>query len=243
MAAPRGEPACMKNKPRFTYSNVVSTLALFLALSGGVAFAASKVRAGNIAPGAVRSAAVFKRAITSGKIAVGAVRSNQIADGAVSAKQIGNGAVGSQQIGSGAVAPSNLQFPVFFPASPTGGSAPVPGNQSVAYPLSDSTWTQKPGQLNVAFGAARATLAYDGGGAGACRVFFEISLNGRQVGGGEVSTESTTPQQVEQSVGAQPEIDPFTPTENRLSAKISSNEGCTPGSTVDSTRFRVLDFG
>jgi hypothetical protein len=233
----------MPNKPRLSYANVVSTLALFLALSGGVAFAASKVRAGNIAPGAVRTVAVFKRAITSGKLALGAVRSNQIADGAVSARQIGNGAVGSQQIAPGAVAPSNLQFPVFYPASPTGGSAPVPGNEPVAYPLGDSTWTQKPGQLNVIFGATKATLAYDGDGAGSCRASFEIFLDGRQVGGGEVSTGSTTLQQVEQSVGAQPEIDPLAPVENRLSAKISSNEGCTQGSTVDSTRFRVLDFG
>lgn len=243
----------MQNKPRLTYSNVVSTLALFLALSGGAAFAASRIQSGDIAAGAVHTKAVFKRAITSGKLAVSSVRSNQIADGAVNsqqlangavgAKQLADGAVGSKQIGAGSVAPSNLQFPVFFAASPRGGSAPVPGNAPVAYPLSDSTWKQNPGQLNVIFGAALATLAYDGGGSGACRVFFEISVNGRQTGGGEVSTVSTTPQQVEQTVGVQPEIDPIAPVSNSLAVKIASNEDCTQGSTVDSTRFRVLDFG
>src|SRR5882672_12175773 len=121
----------MPNRPRLTYANVVSTLALFLALGGSAAYAASKIHAGDIAPGAVRTSKVFKRAITSGKLAVGAVRSNQIADGAVSSKQIGagavssrqieGGAIGSEQIGSGAVAPSNLEFPVFYAASPTGG--------------------------------------------------------------------------------------------------------------------------
>jgi len=242
----------MPNRPRLTYANVVSTLALFLALGGSAAYAASKIHSGDIAsnavkstdlaPGSVRTSKVFKRAITSGKLAVGAVRSNQIADGAVSARQIGNGTVGSKQIGDSAVAPSNLEFPVFYAASPTGGSAPVT-NGLDPYPLGDDTWAQKPGEINVVFGAAAATLAYDGSGSGTCQVFFELRLNGQQVGGGEVSTQSTTLQKVEQSIGAQPQIDPTSPVTNQLSVRVGSNGDCTPDSTIDSTRFRVLDFG
>ncbi len=223
----------MQNKSRFTYSNVVSTLALFLALSGGVAFAASKVHTNGI----------FKRAVTSGKLALGAVRSNQIADGAVSATQIANGAVNAKKIAAGSVTPSNLQFPVYFAASPVGGSLPVPAGETVAYPLSDSTWAQNPGQLNVVFGGATGTLAYDGNGSGSCQVNFELFVNGKQTGGGGLFTESTTPVKVEQSVGVQPEIDPTAPLTNKLTVRISSNGGCAPGSTIDSTRFRVLDFG
>jgi hypothetical protein len=242
----------MPNRPRLTYANVVSTLALFLALGGSAAYAASKIHAGDIAPGAVRTSKVFKRAITSGKLAVGAVRSNQIADGAVSSKQIGagavssrqieGGAIGSEQIGSSAVAPSNLEFPVFYAASPTGGSAPVT-DELAPYPIDNDTWTQNPGEIEVVFGGALATLAYDGSGSGSCQVFFEIKLNGRQVGGGEVRTESTSLEQVEQSLGAQPQIDPIDPVTNQLSARAGSNGDCTPDSTIDSTRFRVLDFG
>ena len=202
----------MQIKPRLTYSNVVSTLALFLVLGGSAAYAANKIRSGDIAPGAVRTSDVFKRAIVSGKIAVGAVKSNQIADGAV----------GSKQIGDGAVAPSNLQFPVSFVASPTGGSAPVTSGPT-PYPLTDSTWVQKPGEIGVIFGAAAATLAYDESGSGSCRVYFDIRLNGQQVGGGEVSTGSTTLQHVEQSIGAQPQIDPVAPVTNQLSVQIGSN--------------------
>jgi len=222
----------MQSKPRLTYANVVSTLALFLVLGSSAAYAAGKIHSGDIAPGAVHTSDVFKRAIVSGKIGVGAVRSNQIAAGAV----------GSKQIGAGAVAPSNLQFPVFYVVSPTGGSAPVTGG-STPYPLADSTWVQKPGEIDVIFGAAAATLAYDDSGSGSCRVYFEINLNGQQVGGGEVSTGSTTLQRVEQSVGAQPQIDPVAPIANKLSVQTGSNGACTPDSTIDSTRFRVLDFG
>lgn len=272
----------MSKRPRLTYANVVSTLALFLALGSGAAYAASKVQSGDIAPGAVHTSDVFKRAITSGKLAVGAVRSNQIVDGAVGSKQLGDGAVsakqlvdgavgskqlgdgavgakqlvggavgtakladgavGSRQIGLAAVAPSNLEFPVFYAASPKGGSAPVTEGPD-PYPLTDSTWTQNPGQIEVVFGGAIATLAYDGSGSGSCQVFFEVNLNGQQVGGGQLSTGSTTLEEVEQTVGAQPQIDPVAPVNNHLTARTGSNGDCTPDSTIDSTRFRVLDFG
>ncbi len=253
----------MQNRPRFTYANVVSTLALFLALGGGAAFAATKIQSGDIAPEAVKSANlaagavhtsnVFKRAITSGKLAVGAVRTNQIVDGAVGSRQLGDGAVGSKQIGDGAVrskqigaaavAPSNLEFPVFYAASPTGGSAAVTQGPD-PYPLSDATWTQAPGEIEVIFGSATATIAYDeSSGEGSCQVFFEINLNGQQVGGGQLSTSSTASQQLEQSLGAQPQIDPVAPVTNHLTMRIGSNGGCTAGSTIDSSRFRVLDFG
>jgi hypothetical protein len=242
----------MPKRSGFTYANVVSTLALFLAIGGGAAYAAGRIHSGDIAPkavkssdlapGAVRTPSIFKRAIVSGKLALGAVRGNQIAAGSVGSDQIARGAVGSGQIGSGAVAPSNLQFPVFFAASPSGASAPVTVGPD-PYPIDDNTWTQKPGEIDVVFGAATATLAYDESGPGSCRVFFEINLNGQQVGGGEVSTGSTSLQQIEQSVGAQPQIDPLAPTVNRLTARIGSNGACTSDSTVDSARFRVLDFG
>lgn len=242
----------MQNKPRLTYANIVSTLALFLALGGGAAYAASRVSSGDLAPGAVHTSDVFKRAITSGKLAVGAVRSNQVvdgaigskqlADGAIGAKQIANAAIGSKQIGAAAVAPSNLEFPVFYAASPKGGSAPVTEGPD-PYPLSDSTWTQNPGQIEVVFGGADATLAYDGSGSGSCQLFFEINLNGQQVGGGQLSTGSTSPEQIEQTVGAQPQIDPAAPVTNHLTSRTGSNGDCTPDSTIDSARFRVLDFG
>jgi hypothetical protein len=232
----------MPKRLRLTYANIVSTLALFLALGGGAAYAASKVNSGDLAHGAVHTSNVFKRAITSGKLAVGAVRSNQVVDGAIGSKQIANGAVGSKQIGAATVTPSNLEFPVFYAASPKGGSAPVTAGPD-SYPLSGGTWTQNPGQIEVVFGAAVATVAYDGSGSGSCQVFFEVFLNGQQVGGGGLSTSSTSLEPIEQTVGAQPQIDPVAPITNHLTMRTGSNGACTPDSTINSARFRVLDFG
>lgn len=222
----------MTFRPRLTYANVISTVALFLALGGGVAYAAGKVHSSDIAPGAVRTSDIFKRAVTTGKLAIGAVRSNQIAAGAV----------GAQELGAGAVGPGNLQFPVFLAASPSGGSAPVSGNFD-PYPLTGGTWSQSPGQIQVVFGAGAAKLAYDGSGPGSCQVYFGVSLNDQQVGGGELSTSSTTLTRVEQSIGAQPQIDPLTPTTVEMTVQTGSNGACTADSQIESTRFRVLDFG
>jgi hypothetical protein len=234
-------------RSKLTYANVISTLALFLALGGGAAFAASKIHTGNIAKGAVKTSKLHARAVSSGKLAVGAVRSNQIAGGAVSTPQIADGAVGSAQIGAGAVAPSNLQVPVFFPANPSGGSAAVPPEgAAVAYPLANSTWLQKPGQLNVIFGAATATLAYDGGGSGECIVAIEVGLQGQSENGesgGRLRTTSTKPVTVEGNLGGLPQIGPTTATTRQLVASVRSNEECTVGSTVDSARLQVVDFG
>lgn len=228
----------MPNKPRLTYPNVVATLALFLALGGSAAFAASKLQ-----PGSVHTSNLYKRAVTSGKLAVGAVRSNQITDGAVGAKQIGNGSIGAKQVGAAAIAPANLEFPVFYAASPRGGSAAITSG-SVPYPVSNDTWTQNPGQIEVLFGAGAATIAYDEtSGEGSCQVYFEIIINGRQVGGGQISTGSTTLEQREESIGAQPQIDPVTQITNHLAVRTGSNGGCTSSSKIDSARFRVLDFG
>lgn len=70
-----------------------------------------------------------------------------------------------------------------------------------------------------------------------------VRVKGEQTGGGELSTNSTTPVSVERSVGASPEIDPLAPVTNKLTVNVGSNGACAPGSRVDSTRFRVLDFG
>ena len=187
---------------RLTYANVVSTVALFLALSGGVVYAAAKIGSHSIKRNDLTTPKIRRDAVTTGKLA----------------------------------------FPVRYVAEPTGGSAAVPAGFE-DYSIAGGSWQQHPGQINVLFGAATATLAYDGSGAGACEIYFDIRINGEQVGGGNLRTDSTSPAEVTGSVGAQPTIDPETTVTNELTMRIGSNGACTSGSTIDSTRFRVLDFG
>lgn len=209
-------------RQRLTYANVVSTLALFLALTGGVVYAASKIRTKDI----------NSHAVTAKKLASDAVKNGKLADAAV----------GNAEVKDDSIEPSKLTFPVFYVASPSGGSQDVTGGPD-PYPIADNQWTQGPGQINVVFGEATGTLAYDGSGSGFCQVFFDIRIDGQQLGGGQIETESTTPEQVSQSLGAQPEIGPESPEQRELTAQVGSNGDCEPGSTIDSARFEVLDFG
>lgn len=219
-------------RSRLTYANVVSTIALILAIGGGAAFAASKIGTREIKANAV----------TTGKIAPGSVTSKRLARQAVRTKNLAARSVNSAQIAKDAVGHGKMKFPVYFVKSPTGGSAQVTTSPS-PYPLDDATWTQNPGAINVIFGAATATLAYDGSGSGSCQVYFDVRLNGQQVGGGQLQTDSLTPAEIDQSIGAQTEIDPLTSEQNVMTVQTGSNGDCTGESTIDSTRFRVLDFG
>lgn len=217
---------------RLTYANVMSTAAVFLALGGGAAYAATRITKGDIAAQAVTTPKLDRNAVTPNKVAKQAVRRGKIADDAVS----------SQQVEPGSITPADLEFPTRVVASPTGGTLPVVSGGPTPYPLSGGTWTQGVGELDVIFGSLFATLAYDGGGAGSCQVNVSIMQSGNQVGGGNLQTSSTTPVAVVGSAGAAPGADPDVPTQQEVTIELFSN-GCTPASQMDRTRLRVLGFG
>ena len=60
-------------RPHLTYSNVMSTIAVFGVLAGGTAWAASKIGTNEIEPGAVTAKKLHKNAVTTKKITDDAV--------------------------------------------------------------------------------------------------------------------------------------------------------------------------
>jgi len=103
----------MRRKPKLTYANVVSTLALFVAVSGAGAYAASNLPPKSVGepelrPGAVTAEKLRKNAVIAPKIKALAVKQGKIANGAVSAAKLGNGAVGSEKLAEAAVTTSKL---------------------------------------------------------------------------------------------------------------------------------------
>ena len=219
-------------RSKLTYANVASTIALFLALSGGVVYAASKIGTKDIK----------RQAVTGKKIAPGAVKNGKLTAGSVSTEKLADAAVGNDQVKNDSIQPGKLTFPVFYVATPAGGSQAVTNSQD-PYPLSNGQWTQRKDAVNVVFGSGTATLAYDGSGSGSCQVFFDIRVDGQQVGGGQLQTSSTTPEQVTQQIGAAPGAGPTQATQRSLTVQVGSNGDCEVGSTIDSTRFQVLNFG
>lgn len=99
-------------KQHLTVANVISCLALFVALSG-VAVAAGKigpgaVKATNLAKEAVTNPKLKKQAVTSGKIKNGNVNAADLATGAVINSKLAKKAVTNAKLGNEAVGTSKL---------------------------------------------------------------------------------------------------------------------------------------
>jgi hypothetical protein len=89
-------------RPRITYANVVSTMALFAAI-GGVGWAATV-----LPKNSVGSKQIKKNAVTGAKIKAGAVSASKIKAGAVGASKLAPGAVNAGQLADGSLATAKL---------------------------------------------------------------------------------------------------------------------------------------
>lgn len=93
-------------RKRVTYSNVIATMALFVAL-GGAAVAAglpkNSVGSKQIKRGAVTAAKIRRQAVTSAKLAPKSVISGKLGPNSVGPGNIGNGAVTTAKLAKGSV--------------------------------------------------------------------------------------------------------------------------------------------
>jgi hypothetical protein len=87
----------------FSYANVVATVALFLAVSGGVVYAAS-----SLGRNAVKSKNIATHAVKTRNLARSAVKNGNLAANAVSTAKIRNGAVSGTKVKAGTLTRTNL---------------------------------------------------------------------------------------------------------------------------------------
>ena len=102
-------------KPRLSYANVTSTLALFIALTGATAYAATKlpdrsVGEPQLRPGAVTADKIRKNAVTAPKIKEGAIKQGKLAGGSITAAKMSpnsvtNGALAANAVTNEKIAP------------------------------------------------------------------------------------------------------------------------------------------
>ncbi|HEX7060010.1 MAG TPA: hypothetical protein VF176_09190 [Solirubrobacterales bacterium] len=98
-------------RKRLTYANVMSSIAVFLMIGGGAAFAAlgkNTVGTKQLKPNAVTKSKLKKNAVVTAKIADQAVAAGKIANGAVGADKLGNAAVTTDKLADGAVTTGKL---------------------------------------------------------------------------------------------------------------------------------------
>jgi hypothetical protein len=100
-------------KPKLTYANVVSSLALLIALGGTTAYAATKLPDRSVGefqlrPGAVTAEKIRTNAVTAPKIKAEAVKQGKIANGSIVAAKLTLGSVASSSLQSSAVTNEKL---------------------------------------------------------------------------------------------------------------------------------------
>lgn len=88
-------------RERLTYANVMSTLAVFLALGLGGAYAADKITSKDLAKGSVKSKAIKDRTIVGKDVADGKLTGADLADGSVAAADLAPLEIVNPQLGNG----------------------------------------------------------------------------------------------------------------------------------------------
>lgn len=95
-------------RPKLSYANVVSTIALFVAISGATAFAASRLAAKSVGelqlrPGAVTAEKIRKSAVTAPKIKEGAIKQGKLANSSITAAKMTLDSVASRSLTANSV--------------------------------------------------------------------------------------------------------------------------------------------
>lgn len=90
-------------RKRLTYANVMSTIAVFLAVGGATALAA-----GQLGKNTVGTKQLKNNAVTSAKVKNAAITGGKLANGAVTGAKIGGGAVGASNLAANSVGASAL---------------------------------------------------------------------------------------------------------------------------------------
>jgi hypothetical protein len=98
--------AVQQIRKRLSYANVMSTLAVFLVLSGGAAYAAKKINSHDLKGASVTTAKIKRNAVTTSKIRASAIKTAKIAAGAVTSGKLAIGAITPEKLVPGFVAPT-----------------------------------------------------------------------------------------------------------------------------------------
>jgi len=232
----------------FTYSNVVATVALFLAVSGGVVYAASTlgrnaVKSKNIAAHAVKNRNLAKSAVKSGNLAGNAVTTAKVKKGAITGAKVKTGTLTRTNLAAGTLA--GLQIA-------DASNAAVPGltvepENGTPIPLSGTAaFTPAAGKSYELLTELRGTPTdADGSEGGSCFPIVTILLNGAPfTSTGILNNAGGTPPfnnrpvgSSSTAIGLQEAGQPQT-----LSALAFGDSNCSAATTA-SLRLTVVEFG
>jgi methionine-rich copper-binding protein CopC len=145
---------------RLTYANVVSTLALFLVLTGGAAYAAHRY----LTKKSVGTPQLKANAVTTSKIKANAITTRKIKKIAVSSEKLKEDAVTTEKLADKAVTGGKIDldtvpFSRVVHRAGSGATVPLKSGELVLYPLESPGYTQKPHESDSFLGALDVSFA------------------------------------------------------------------------------------
>lgn len=231
-----------------SYSNVVATLALFLALAGGVAYAAStlgknSVKSKNIAANAVKSRNLAKSAVKSKSLAANSVTTAKIKKDAVTSSKVKKGSLGRSDLAVGTLA--GLQVAEVTSAAVPGLNVESPGGTPVAL-TGTPTFTPVAGKSYELLVELKGNpIDADGPGENFCNPFVDLLVNGAPVNGADLwQNASGTPPFNNQPVGTSSAAIALQAAGQlqTLTALTLGSDGCSSATTA-SLRAVVIELG
>jgi hypothetical protein len=232
----------------FTYSNVVATVALFLAISGGVVYAATSlgrnsVKSKNIAAHAVKNRNLAKNAVKSGNLTANAVTTAKVKKEAITGAKVKAATLTRTSLAAGTLA--GLQVA-------DAGNSAVPGltdenEGGTPVPLSGTTsFTPAAGKSYDLLVELKGTPTdADGPEGESCFAFVNILVNGVPYTGASIfnSASGTAPFNNQPVGGSSAAIGlQEAGQQQTLSAIAFGDKGCSPATTA-SLRVTVVELG
>lgn len=95
-------------RKHITFANVMSSIAVFLVLGGGAAYAAKKIGSNEIKGNSITTGKIKKEAITASKIKKNSVTTAKVKNGAITGAKLRAGSVGAAQLAAGSVGTAQL---------------------------------------------------------------------------------------------------------------------------------------
>ena len=225
-------------RTRLTYANVIATLALFLALSGGVVYAAGTLG---------------RNAVKSKNIAANAVKNRNLARNAVGNKNLAKDAVTSAKVKAGTLTRTDLAantlsgLPVADAQAASIPNLAVEGTRGTPIPLTGTTtFTPEAGKSYELLVELKGNpVDADGAGGEFCFAGVSVLTNGHPVGFAGIFANATgTPPLNVEPVGGT--VVPIALQEagqaQTLSAVTTFNEGCA-ATTSGTLRAVVVQLG
>ena len=209
-------------RARLTYANVVSSLALFLVLGGGAAFAAKKLTTSDIKKGAIKTKLIAKNAVTKAKIAKNAVNGAKVKDGSLT--------------------PADLAGGASVVAGATGGPLDV-GTTPTSLPLTGGSWTQKAKENDLIMVQLDASLA--AAAASSCSLSVTLEIGGAPAGGAFAFTGKTESTQIVTQSAGGARLATGSTQKNQLTATASAfgiAKPCT-SARINSLKVTVVGVG